>query len=173
VNKPEIYIIFNHACTYFFYFSISPIFLYFLYFFSIFVLFLGLGPAQPTWAGLDPASPAQPSHWPKPVTRLGHTRHTWSKSRVHGPCYWIKKNKQREWSKEKREKQSRRRTWCVCRGFAQDCWRRYFWSEFSFTPSACLPRCIPFLRLCFGLIFFVLCYALFFRTPSLSLLACF
>ena len=59
MNKPEIYIIFNHACTYFFYFSISPIFLYFLYIFFIFVLFFGLGPAQPTWAGLDPASPTQ------------------------------------------------------------------------------------------------------------------
>jgi len=34
---------------------------YFFYFFSIFLLFifLGLGPAQPTWVGLDPASPAR------------------------------------------------------------------------------------------------------------------
>ena len=41
-------------------------------------------------------------------------------------------------------------------------------SKFPFTPSACLPRCIPFLRLCFSLIFFVsLCSV--FRTLSLSL----
>jgi hypothetical protein len=34
------------------------LFFYFSYFF-IFLLFWGLGPAQPTWVGLDPASPAR------------------------------------------------------------------------------------------------------------------
>ena len=42
-------------------------------------------------------------------------------------------------------------------------------SKFPFTPSACLPRCIPFLRLCFSLIFFVFFLCSVFRTPSLSL----
>jgi len=32
------------------------IFLYFIFY--IFYIFFGPGPAQPTWAGLDPASPA-------------------------------------------------------------------------------------------------------------------
>jgi len=102
------------------------------------------------------------------VTWLGHTRHAWSNSCVHGPCYWIK-NKQWKWSKEKREKQSRRRTWCVCREFARDCWRWYFWSKFPFTPSACLPRCILFMRLCFSLIFFVFFMLYFQNNVSLSL----
>jgi hypothetical protein len=31
----------------------------FLSFFLIFLLFLGLGPAQPIWAGLSPAGPTQ------------------------------------------------------------------------------------------------------------------
>jgi len=43
-----------------------------LYFFIYFYFIFGLGPAQPMWAGLDPA--AQPGHWPKPVTRLASTR---------------------------------------------------------------------------------------------------
>jgi len=59
----------------------THIFLFFYFFiffiFILFFMFLGLGLAQPS---------AQPSHWPKPVTRLGHTRHAWSKSRVHGPA---------------------------------------------------------------------------------------
>jgi hypothetical protein len=29
------------------------------YIFYFFLIFWGLGPAQPTWAGLDPASPAR------------------------------------------------------------------------------------------------------------------
>jgi len=47
-------------------------FLYFLYFIFYIYLFIGLGPAQLTWAGLEhPASPARLGHWPKPVTWLG------------------------------------------------------------------------------------------------------
>jgi hypothetical protein len=38
-----------------------------IFFFLFFMIFLGLGPAQPIWAGLDPASPArslaQASDW--------------------------------------------------------------------------------------------------------------
>jgi len=38
----------------------THIFLFFLFFyFLLFLLFLGPGPTQPTWAGLDPASPAR------------------------------------------------------------------------------------------------------------------
>jgi len=44
--------------THFFIFSTFFIFLFFYFF--IFFIFLGLGPTQPTWAGLDPASPARP-----------------------------------------------------------------------------------------------------------------
>jgi hypothetical protein len=55
------------------------LFFYFSYFFifSIFyfiIFFWGLGPAQPTWAGLGWTQPAQPGHWPKPVTRLAEAR---------------------------------------------------------------------------------------------------
>jgi hypothetical protein len=32
---------------------------FFIFLFFIFLFFLGLGPTQPTWAGLDPASPAR------------------------------------------------------------------------------------------------------------------
>jgi hypothetical protein len=49
LNKP-IKINLN-ICMHIFYLFLYFIFLYF---------FLGLGPAQPTWAGLDPASPARP-----------------------------------------------------------------------------------------------------------------
>jgi hypothetical protein len=45
--------------THFFIFSTFFIFLFF-YFFIYFFIFFGLGPTQPTWAGLDPASPARP-----------------------------------------------------------------------------------------------------------------
>jgi hypothetical protein len=41
-----------HAYFLFFYFFIFFLFFYYL-------SFLGLGPAQPTWVGLDPASPAR------------------------------------------------------------------------------------------------------------------
>jgi hypothetical protein len=34
------------------------IFFYFLFLFYLFI-YLGLGPTQPTWAGLDPASPTR------------------------------------------------------------------------------------------------------------------
>jgi hypothetical protein len=49
--------------THFFIFSTFFIFLFFLFFsiFSVFFCFFGLGPAQPIWAGLDPASPALPA----------------------------------------------------------------------------------------------------------------
>jgi len=34
--------------------------MYFLFFIFLFFIYIfGLGPAQPTWAGLDPASPAR------------------------------------------------------------------------------------------------------------------
>jgi hypothetical protein len=52
VNKPVNLYYFYSCIHIFFYFSISPIFF-------IFLLFWGLGPAQPTWVGLDPASPAR------------------------------------------------------------------------------------------------------------------
>jgi len=32
---------------------------FFIFYFLFFLFFWGLGPAQPTWAGLDPASPAR------------------------------------------------------------------------------------------------------------------
>jgi len=37
------------------------LFFQFFFYFSVFYffIFLGLGPTQPTWAGLDPASPAR------------------------------------------------------------------------------------------------------------------
>jgi len=57
VNKPVNLYYFYSCIHIFFYFSISPIFLFFIFFY--FLLFWGLSPAQPTWAGLDPASPAR------------------------------------------------------------------------------------------------------------------
>ena len=53
-----------------------------IFFVFIFFGFFGLGPAQPTWAGLGWTQPARPGHWPKPVTRLGNMKHAWTKSRV-------------------------------------------------------------------------------------------
>jgi hypothetical protein len=58
----------------------------FFYFFIIFIFLCFWGWAQLSPHGLGSTQPAQKSHWPKPVTRLGHTRHAWSKSRVHGPA---------------------------------------------------------------------------------------
>jgi hypothetical protein len=43
-----------HTHFLFFYFFFT-----FLFFIFLFFLFFGLGPTQPTWAGLDPASPAR------------------------------------------------------------------------------------------------------------------
>jgi len=52
--------------TYFFFiFFISPIFLFFYFFFNFW------GWAQLSPHGLGWTQPAQPGHWPKPVTRLG------------------------------------------------------------------------------------------------------
>ena len=48
-----IHIFYYFSIFYFFYFPIFSIFLFFLF------MFLGLGPTQPTWAGLDPANPAR------------------------------------------------------------------------------------------------------------------
>jgi len=54
VNKlTKIYIFLRHAKFLFLHF----LFFYFLFF--IFFIFLGLGPAQPMGAGLDPAGPAR------------------------------------------------------------------------------------------------------------------
>jgi len=67
VNKPVNLYYFYSCIRIFFYFYIFSIFilfytfLYFLLFFLLFLLILGLGPAQPTWAGLSPADPAGPS----------------------------------------------------------------------------------------------------------------
>jgi len=46
VNKP-INLHYFYSCIHIFYFSV------------LFFIFYGLGPAQPIWAGLDPASPAR------------------------------------------------------------------------------------------------------------------
>jgi hypothetical protein len=56
--------------THFFIFFTFFTFLFFL-FIIIIIIIIGLGPAQPTWAGLDLAQPSPAGHWPKPVTRLG------------------------------------------------------------------------------------------------------
>jgi hypothetical protein len=53
----------------FFYFS------YFFYFFIFYFLLNFLGWAQLSPHGLDWTQPAQPGHWPKPVTRLGKGTH--------------------------------------------------------------------------------------------------
>jgi hypothetical protein len=49
----------------------------FYFFIFYFLLFFGAGPSSTHmgWAGLYPAGPARPDHWPKPVTRLGHMKH--------------------------------------------------------------------------------------------------
>jgi hypothetical protein len=44
--------------THFLFFLPFLLFCFFYFLFFIFFLFFGLGPAQPTCAGLDPASPA-------------------------------------------------------------------------------------------------------------------
>jgi len=47
-------------------------------------MFLRAGPSSAHMgAGLDPAGPARPGHWPKPVTRLANIKHAWIKSRMH------------------------------------------------------------------------------------------
>jgi hypothetical protein len=43
----------------FFDFSVFLFFYFFIFLFFIFYFFFGLGPTQPTWAGLNPASPAR------------------------------------------------------------------------------------------------------------------
>jgi hypothetical protein len=50
--------------TYFLFFLFFLLFSF--YFFNF--LFFGLGPTQPTWAGLGWTHPARPGHWPKPLT---------------------------------------------------------------------------------------------------------
>ena len=61
--------------THFFYFSIFLFFYFFIFFIFLLFMFLGAGPSSAhVGAGLDPASPARPGHWPKPVTRLGQTK---------------------------------------------------------------------------------------------------
>jgi hypothetical protein len=63
-----------YAYFLFFYFFYFFIFLFFSF------IFLGLGPAQPTWHGLDPASPAR-------SLALGKTKSTREvASRVHEQC---------------------------------------------------------------------------------------
>ena len=53
MNKKKIHI-------YFFIYTYTHLcFFYFFYFLLFTFLFFGLGPAQPIWAGLDPASPAR------------------------------------------------------------------------------------------------------------------
>jgi len=66
-----------------FYFYTFYIFYFFIFYFSNFLFFGGLGPAQPTWAGLNPAS--RPGHWPKPMAQLGKRRRSTREvnSRVH------------------------------------------------------------------------------------------
>jgi len=58
----------NNKFIFIFLFIHTHIFVFFIFYFSI---FFGLGPGQPTWAGLGWAQPAQPGHWLKPVARLG------------------------------------------------------------------------------------------------------
>jgi hypothetical protein len=47
----------NNKFLFIFLFIHTHIFVFFIFF--IFLFFWGLGPAQPMWAGLDPASPAR------------------------------------------------------------------------------------------------------------------
>jgi len=53
----------NNKFIFIFLFVHTHLFYYVFFYFFIFLFFLiyifGLGPAQPTWAGLDPASPAR------------------------------------------------------------------------------------------------------------------
>jgi hypothetical protein len=52
VNKP--------VDLYYFLFMHTHIFIFlFFYLFYLFIMFFRLGPAQPSWAGPDPASPAR------------------------------------------------------------------------------------------------------------------
>jgi len=57
VNKP-INLYYFYLCIHIFLFFL-PFLLFCFLFFILFFIFLGLGPAQPTWAGLDRASPAR------------------------------------------------------------------------------------------------------------------
>ena len=51
--------------THFLFIFFLPFLLFCFFYFFIFLFFFGLGPAQPTWAGLDPAQPVTgPSRWP-------------------------------------------------------------------------------------------------------------
>jgi len=62
MNKP-INLCYFYSCIHIFFYFLYP-FLFFCFFiilllFLFYFLFFWLGPAQPTWAGLDPASPAR------------------------------------------------------------------------------------------------------------------
>ena len=107
---------------------------YFFIFYFFLYIFWGVGWTQPT----------RPGHWPKPVTRLGHMKHAWTKSRVHEQI----NSKQTADSELKRKagKKSKRLIWFFCRKFTRDCWGR----RSCFQVSSC-SFCLSFLFVSFPL----------------------
>jgi len=122
---------------------------------------LGLGPAQSTWAGLDPASPAR--SLAQASDSAGHMRHV-----CRAFSFKIKTGGEDELMKRGEYKN---RAEDLPGSFAESLREMakgdISASSFLLLPSVCVPCCIPFLCLYFGLFFFVfmLCFQ---NTVSLS-----
>jgi len=120
-------------------------FLFFIFFIFLLIFFVGLGPAQPTWAGLSPAGPA------------------WSLAQACDPAglhearviqitrAWlllINSNRQRKWEQRRKGKKNR-----VCLpGSAENLCEvaedDTYVFELPLIPYACISRCI----LCLGFV---------------------
>ena len=122
---------------------------------------MGLGPAQPTWAGLSPAGPAwslaQASDPAGPYeARVIQITHAWP---------LLINSKQAAKVNKRKAEENRAEDLLGFFFFFAENLREVAEDDASvfvlpFTPYACISRCIPFLDLCFNLFFFVslLCF---------------